>query len=334
MQPVTMLLTDPSPCLRYLVLTELLRRPHDDPEVSELAPFRAADLLVAPLLALQRHDGSWDGEPLATSHALARLACAGFAASFEPIRRGAEFLFGCQASDGSWALTHRHGDVDTREHYSLIPLQTALPLRGLVLSGYGDDARAERAYEWLVAQRLPDGAWPTGIAAGNYGRVAGYRRLAHSRWGCRSNTTAALVCLAYHPTRRHGDAARRALDLLLGRETLEQSSLGFEVARLIGAEPTRGFLTFHARFDLALVLELCWLVGAGTDDERIARLVDFVVGLRGEHGLWRYRPQPQASRWVSYGLLRSLSRLQSTGDWVSLEPRTPFQAYPKRPRRF
>ena len=116
---------------------------------------------------------------------------------------------------------------------------------------------AERAYDWLLAQRLPDGAWPTGIASGVYGYVAGYRRLAHSRWGCRSNTTGALICLALHPQRRRSDAARRALDLLLGRETRDEASLGFEVARLVGAEPARGFLTFFARFDLAQVLWLC-----------------------------------------------------------------------------
>jgi len=31
---------------------------------------------------------------------------------------------------------------------------------------------------------------------------------------------------------------------------------------------------------------------------------------------------------------RSLSRLDAQGGWVSVEPRTPFQAYPRRRRRF
>ena len=37
----------------------------------------------------------------------------------------------------------------------------------------------------LLERRLDDGAWPTGLASGVFGRVAGYRRIAHSRWGCR-----------------------------------------------------------------------------------------------------------------------------------------------------
>jgi hypothetical protein len=212
----------------------------------------------------------------------------------------------------------------------MIPLQTAFPLHGLAACGYATDARAERAYEWLLAQRLPDGAWPTGIAGGNYGRVGGYRRLAHSRWGCRSNTTAALLCLSLHPGRRQGAEARRGLDLLLGRETREAHVFGFEVSRLLGAEPVRGKLTFFARYDLALALGLCGRAGLSTEDARVADLVGFVKRLQGPYGLWEYPSQPQTARWVTYDVLRSLRQLESGADWLGLEPRTPFRPYPWR----
>ncbi len=215
-----------------------------------------------------------------------------------------------------------------------MPLQTTIPLKALASCGLSTDPRAERAYMWLSGQRLDDGAWPTGVASGNYGYVAGYRRLPHSRWGCRSNTTGALSCLAYHPERRGGEEARRALDLILGRETKERQALGYEVARLLGAERARGFLTYYARFDVAQILDLCWRVGASTDDPRVADFVDFVVESQGGYGLWEYQPSPQASKWVTFDLLRSLSRLDDSTEWVSTEPRTPFQPYPRRRRRF
>ena len=218
---------------------------------------------------------------------------------------------------------------DEAEGYSMIPLQTAFPLRGLAACGYATDPRAERAYEWLLAQRLPDGAWPTGIAAGNYGGVGGYRRLPHSRWGCRSNTTGALLCLALHPNRRQSAEARRGLDLLLGRETREAHVFGYEVSRLLGAEPAGGGLTFFARYDLALVLSLCARIGASTEDARVAGLVRFAISLQGPYGLWEYPPQPQTARWVTYDVLDSLRLLETSTDWLSLEPRTPFRAYPK-----
>jgi hypothetical protein len=341
---IPLLLSDPSPCLRLLALRELLHRPTDDPEVRELSDLREIDPLVVRLFACQESDGSWESGDLlwpergyalqATALVLTRLGYLGFGPEHQAVQRGTNYLFARQQDDGSWPLPRIREETEGREGYSMVPLQTAIPLRGLAACGYATDPRAERAYNWLLAQRLPDGGWPTGIAAGNYGRVAGYRRLAHSRWGCRSNTTGALSCLVLHPTRRTSPEAHRALDLLLGRETHEQQTLGFEMARLIGVEPARGFLTYYARFDLALVLDFCWRVGANLEDQRIADIVEFVRGLQGPYGLWEYTPRPQVARWVTFDLLRSLSRLDTTGDWLSLEPRTPFQTYAKQARRY
>jgi hypothetical protein len=349
---VALLLADPSPSLRSLVLRELLGRPEDDPEVQELTGLRETEPLVADLLSLQEPDGSWSSvEPAsrgarlrATALALMRLGYLGLGPDHPAVAAGAEFLFSIQREDGAWSLAEAwSGSIDGfaaegYEGYAMVPLQTALPLQGLAECGYATDPRAERAYDWLLAQRLADGAWPTGIASGNYGRVGGYRRLAHSRWGCRSNTTGALICLALHPQRRISPEARRALDLLLGRETRETHTLGFEVARLLGLEPARGFLTYYARFDLALILDLCWRIGASLEDERIGEVVAVVRGVRGPYGLWEYAPRPQISRWVTFDLLRSLSRLtdgeDGTSDWLGLEPRTPFRAYAKKLKRY
>ena len=339
-----LLLGDRSPSLRLLVLRELLGRAEDDPEVRELTEIRGEDPLVTSLMELQSPDGSWRSTGLAatlsldtiqsTSQALMRLGYLGLGSDHPAVKAGAEYLFSVQLDDGSWPLRGGVDGLDEAEGYSMIPLQTAIPLKPLASCGYATDPRAEEAYEWLMEQRLDDGAWPTGVASGNYGYVAGYRRLPHSRWGCRSNTTGALSCLAYHPERRRGDEARRALDLLLGRETKERQALGYEVARLVGAERARGFLTYYARFDVAQILDLCWRVGASTDDPRVADFVAYVVEQQGGYGLWEYRPNPQASRWVTFDLLRSLSRLDDSTEWVSMEPRTPFQPYPKRRRRF
>jgi hypothetical protein len=341
-------LADPSPCLRLMVLRELLEKPQDDPEVCELLALRQEDPLVADLLALQKADGSWDSRDLrwitrtsptwTTTLALLRLGYLGFDGNHPAVRQGAESLFAVQCEDGSWPLPRIQEHTEADAGYSMVPLQTAVPLRSLAMCGYATDPRAERAYAWLLARQLPEGAWPTGMASGNYGYVAGYRRLAHSRWGCRSNTTAALSALVCHPRYRSGAEARRALDLILGRETREAQSLGFEVARLLGAEPVRGFFTYHARFDLALVLDFCCKVGAAGDDARVADLIEWMYQVQGPYGLWEYSQRPQVSRWVTFDLLRSLRRLEinqgSEQDWSSQEPRTPFRAYRRTPRRF
>jgi hypothetical protein len=339
---IPLLLADRSPCLRWQVLRSLLDRPDDDPEVRDLASQRERDPLIAPVLDAQEPDGSWRRADLHwhgdrfrfTALALMRLGYLGFGPEYPAVARGAAYLFAQQQDDGSWALPKSSREQEMREGYTMIPLQTAIPLRALAMCGYATDPRAERAYGWLLDQRLEDGSWPTGIAGGGtYGYVAGYRKVPHSRWGCRSNTTGALLCLAYHPERRRSAEARRALDLLLGRETREARALGYEVARLIGAEPTQGFMTFYARFDLGMILDLCRRIGATSDDPRVAELVHFVWGLQGPYGLWDIEPA-QASRWVTFDLLRALSGLDAEGDWVSTEPRIPFQTYPKGTRRY
>jgi len=341
----SLLLADPSPSLRFLVLKELMHRSDSDSEVQELTGLRETDPIVTRLLSLQSEDGSWGEEALggnvpggriqATSQALTRLGYLGFGSEHKSIQKAAGFLFSKQQNDGSWP---RSGEIEkeetAKESYTMIPLWTAFPLRGLAACGYATNERAEQAYHWLIEQRLEDGSWPTG-KTGNVNRyVAGYRRLAHSRWGCRSNTTASLICLALHPKRRFSNEARRALDLLLGRETRDRLNVGFEVARTIGVEPPSGYITFFTRFDLALILDLCWRVGADLGDERVAELVDYIKQAQGPYGLWDYIPRPEASRWVTFDLLRSLSHIDKETDWLSLEPRTPFTAYPRRPKRF
>jgi len=324
-----LLLADPSACLRWLALRDLFGRPADDPELAELTGLRQHDPLVVDLVGLQESDGSWRGGASAaggrsssriqvTAFALARLGYWGFDAAHPAVSAGANYLFSQQQADGAWplsqdaALSDGNSEIPADERYSMIPLQTAFPLRGLAACGFATDPRAEQAYDWLLAQRLDDGAWPTGMAAGVYGYVAGYRKLPGSRWGCRSNTTGALTCLALHPARCTSEPARRALDLLLGQERRELASLGLEVARLVGAEPPHGFFTYFARFDLALLVDLCGRVGISKDEPRLADLLRFIHAHQGKYGLWESPDWPQAARWLTFDLLRSLGRLADT----------------------
>lgn len=342
-----LLLADPSPSLRLLVLRDLLNRPEDDEEVRELKKLQEADPLILKLLALQNEDGSWRegesggailGDIRLTAQALMALGYFGLGAEHSAVKRGAEYIFAQQQNDGSWPLAAQGAMLDgaylSDIKYHMIPLQTALPLLGLAWAGYALDPRAEKAYDWLLKEQLPQGGWPSGRHRNKYIFAAGYRRLAHSKFGCRTNTTAAVNALALHPKRRTNQAARRGLDLLLAHEHRQAHALGFEVARIIGAERSRGGFTYFKHYDVGQILDLSWRIGASLVDERVADNVKFVTGLQGPYGLWEYQRYPEVSRWVTFDLLRSLSRLDQETDWLSMEPRTPFQPYPKKPPRF
>jgi hypothetical protein len=344
---VPLLLADPSPSLRILVLRDLLNRSEDDEEVCELKKLQEEDPLILDFLTLQNEDGSWRGRESGdtvvgkirlTAQALMGLGYAGLGSKHSAVKRGAEYIFKHQQDDGSWPLSTQEAALDNTHlsdiKYHMIPLQTSLPLLGLAWAGYATDPRAERAYNWLIEEQLPQGGWPSGRHREKYIFAAGYRRLAHTKYGCRTNTTAAVSALALHPKLQTSQAARRGLDLLLAHEQRQSHTLGFEVARIIGAERSRGSFTYFKRYDVAQILDLSWRTGTSLEDRRVADNVKFVKELQGPYGLWEYRPHTKASRWVTFDILRSLSRLDEETDWLSMEPRTPFQPYPRKPRRF
>jgi len=342
---VPLLLADRSPILRRLVLKDLLHRPNTDKEVLELEKLMKDDPLIAGLLGKQSKDGSWrnlDADGIlskdklrATSFALQRLGYYGLPRDHPAIARGVNFIFSKQRKDGSWPIPTEY-DADSMEGgvYTMIPLQTSIPLLGIAASGHALDERAEIAYEWLLNQRLEDGSWPTGKIGKVYGYQAGYRRMPHSEWGCRTNSTLALQCLSMHPKRRESEAAKRALELLLARETRDRRNLGFNAARTVGFEAHRGQFTYHAKFDPGLVLNLCARIGSNRNDKRVDSLVRWLREVQGPFGLWDYTQRPEATRWVTFDLLRSLSSLDESSDWLSLEPRSSFVAYPRRAKRF
>jgi hypothetical protein len=342
---IPLLLADRSASLRRLVLKELLHRPADDPEVMELEELVVKDPLVAALLKKQNSDGSWRNTDLGgtetkervrpTSFALQRLGYIGLPHDHPAIEHGVEYIFSKQRTDGSWAIPQTYdGSSLDGGVYTMVPLQTSIPLLGIAAAGHGTDERAELAYDWLLEQRLDDGAWPTGKVGDVLGYRAGYRRMPHSDWACRTNTTLALTALAHHPSRRSNPEAKRALDLLLGRETRDRKTVGLNVARLVGFEQHRGHFTYHARFDPGLILDLSWRIGADRNDERVIDLVTWFEEQQGPYGLWEYQPRPEATRWITFDILRSLSCIDDAKDWVSSTPKTPFSAYPKRKKRF
>jgi hypothetical protein len=316
-ETTALLLCDPSPALRLRVLTELLDASRDDPEVVDLRARRRRAPEVQMLLALE------DGSLRPLSWTLCRLAYLGLDRAEPAVAAIAERVMDRQSADGSFPL-RAFGRSKGESRYSMIPLQVSVPLRGLAAVGYATDPRAERAYRWLLDQRLDDGAWPLGVAAGQPGYIAGYRRLPGSR-GCRVNTEAAIACLALHPERRRSQDATRALDLLLQRETRDEWALGTEVARLTGTDSVPGFITSYARFDLAFVLELASRIGASGEDARIRDLVAFLTARRGSAGLWEHPDRPDLSRWLTFDLLASLRRLVA-GDWTGGAPRLPFRS--------
>ena len=354
MVSTALLLTDPSPHLRLLVHKNLLHTPVQNSEIIELEKLCTEDPLIneiispeniihtqGPLSPYTKGGGNKTAGTRETggfssvwkaAHILKGLVYLGYPHDHPVVQKGAAFILDRQNPSGSWSPGKHKTSDDAGAELQL--MFSAVILQGLALAGYGETPRALKGYSWLAGFRLTDGAWPAGMVEGNYRGIAGYRRLPHSRFGCRSTTTAVTAALAYHPQLRHKEEAHKALDHLLAVELKESSSTGFELARVLGFEEIRGMLTYYVRYDTAFILDLCIRTGIGTDDKRVADIIEFLLTLRGPWGLWEYGPHPQASRWITYDILRLLSGIDEETKWFSLKPEGKFRKYPGKNKRF
>ena len=334
-----LLLGDPSPSLQWRAAVELEGIGEDDADVrasrEEIRESTAVRSLLARLEAAR-------AEPKAAGYLLCQLAYLGY--SGPELANAVEAIFAHQQPDGSWprSLDRDEDPAPARsvavEGPRFITMQTVVPLRGIAAAGFASDPRAERAYDWLVGVRLPDGSWPAGPKAdlAQDGQPSQpeeeYRRLTRGH-GCRSATTGAVACLALHPERRRSEAARIGVDHLLARETRDQSTLGWEVSRLVGVERAMGLVTFYVTFDLAFLLDLASRCGVSSNDRRVRDLVTWLETLRGPYGLWEHHAHPQLSRWLTFDLECSLRRL-ADGDWVGNEEPASFTPYQRGRRRY
>ena len=340
----TLLLGDPSPSLRWRAAVELDGATDDDDEVkawrAEIDRSEDIRALVTRLAAT--------GRPQTAGYLLCQLAYLGYRGP--ELAAAVDAIFAHQQPDGSWPLwldddqpppkprRRAQQRVPGAEGPRFITMQTVVPLRGIAAAGFATDARAEHAYEWLLGARLHNGSWPSGPKAdlGQGGRPSlpepDYRRLTRGD-GCRSATTGAVACLALHPERRRSDAARIGVDHLLARETRDESTLGWEVSRLVGLERPMGLVTFYVTFDLAFLLDLVSRCGVSSQDRRVRDLVAYLETLRGPYGLWQHPAHPQLSRWLTFDLECSLRRL-ADGDWIGNEEPASFTPYKRGPRRY
>jgi hypothetical protein len=307
-----LLLADRSPSLRFRALTELGGIAPGEQEAAELLAAVGKSPEVTRALAARPDDTAGLG------YLLCRLAYLRY--DGPELTEIAEEIFARQLPDGSWPLwlDEKPAAAPTRgraprrpraETYTAVPVQTAVPLRGLAAAGFATDPRAERAYEYLLHQRLDDGSWlgdrKADLPASS---VPGYRRLPGSS-GCRSSTTGVVACLALHPERRASQACQLGLGHLLAAATRDEWSMGWEVARLLGVEASGGRFTFYARIDLAFLLDLASRCETPVGELRLAELAETLEARRRPFGLWEHPAHPQLSRWLTLDLDTSLQRL-------------------------
>jgi len=320
--PVPALLSRGDAALHYFVRRDLLGE--DPGPVERLWELPGAQ----KMLRKQQPDGSWprrgENKHPAINYGLVEtwrwlrilVEQYGFARSHPAAERAAEFIFSCQTEEGDFRgiLANQYAT-----YYS------GAILGLLVQVGYGDDPRAERAFQWLLSMRQADGGWSIPMITHKLDRETQYRlsseyaepiQLDRSKPFSHNATGMILRAFAVHPRYRHCEAAQTAAGLLKSRFFQPDAYTSYHDASY--------WLRFEYPFwwnNLVAALDSLSRMGLSGADGQIRRALDWLVEHQEEDGLWRVSyvkadevekdnlKTRQMKPWISLAICRVMKRL-------------------------
>lgn len=306
--PTDWLLEETNPSVRYFTLVNLLDRPADHEEVVAAREAIRESEPVRKMLRAQRPQGYWgrDKRPYhcVTKH-LITLEHLGYQGDDERVHNAIEYLFAhAQMEDG--AFTAAGFDKGRR---GVIPCFTANAVHFLHWFGYGEDARTQKATDYLLRTQRDDDGWLC------FERV----KKTHACFWATAKVLRAFDVLP--PEKQTADVQRarqRAIELFLKNSLYRHhSEFGkvhpswFEFARPL-----------FASTDVLEVLELL-VPHVSLDDERIQKGLQMVLDKQNEQGRWpaerqiwvkktfpmQFADAGQPSKWVTLHALSMLKRL-------------------------
>jgi len=247
---------------------------------------------VMKILGKQRGDGSWgplgkaDGYPpgrkalVETFKVLRALVRRyQFTWDHDAVARASEYMFGWQTLDGDFRgfIGDQYATYYTGETMAV-----------LILSGYGDDPRIRRGFQWLLSMRQSDGGWTIPVLTHKLDRATGYRATAgpwetlepdRSKPFSHNWTDMVLRAFAVHPEYCRRGEALHAARLLKSRFFKPDAYASYR-------DPG-----YWVRFEfwwpnLVTSLDSLSKMGFSRDDPDVRRAVDWFVENQRPDGLW------------------------------------------------
>ncbi len=293
--------------LRYFVRRDLLGE--EAGPVQSLWELPAA----ARIVKRQRPDGAWrypgkDSTPredyalLETFRQVGVLVeMVGMTRAHPALARAAEFFFSRQTDEG---------DIRGIIGNQYMPYYMGVIMERLIRAGYGDDARIERGFDWLIGFRQDDGGWaaPLRTLGISYEEALARGTLQPDRTKPHQHLMTGMVLRAFaaHPAYRTHPAALRAAELM--KERL------FKPDRY----PDRRAVSYWTKFQypfwwptVLTVLDSLAAMGQPGDDPAIRRGLNWFVDHQEPGGLWPsgYGSGPKATTglaWVGLAICRVL----------------------------
>ena len=288
--PTDQLLKEVGKLGRYYILREIMDKPEDDAEVSSLRKE-----LVDEILVKQMENGSWNGKAYdyenGTTHQLMKLIELGLSAQDAPVKKGTDYLFQCQVENGSFVQGRTRCGVNESNL-----VQTNAVLLALARTGYGDDPRVAKGYQWLCNWQDEDGSWLSPRAKSSREQGEGYP---HPSCGIHATCNALLGLSATEKTRQ-SQAAQRGAEFILNlygskydrsvESPYAVTSVPFDGAwfdrRLLLPGDTNRPDSVIEVISTRHVLATLSMLGYDLGNEKVRAGIQRLIGFQAKDGLW------------------------------------------------
>jgi hypothetical protein len=226
--------------------------------------------------------------------------------------KAAEFILSCQTEEG---------DIRGILANQYATYYTGALLFLLVEAGYGDDPRAENAFQWLLAMRQDDGAWSVPMITHKLDRDTQYELSSEYREPLQPDRTKPfshnatgmiLRAFAAHPRHRKDEAAIHAAKLLASRFFQKDAYTSYQAERY--------WIMFQYPYwwnQLVAALDSISFIGISKENDNVNKALNWLIEHQQESGLWKssYAESGKAhagskgsEHWVSLAICRVLKR--------------------------
>jgi hypothetical protein len=281
--PLDPLINSNNPYIEYFTQRDLLE--DKVPPITDLWELPAPQKIIRR----QQEDGSWkypggnkkirspeNYNQLETFRQLGELVEKyGFNKNHSSIRKAAEFLFSCQTEEGDFRGIYGNQYATT---YSSAIMEL------LIKSGYQDDPRIEKGFQWLISHRQDDGGWAIplrtmGITYSDALKMKDLLQGDRSKPFSHLITGMVLRAFAAHPHYRNAPEAHHAGKLIMNRF--------FQRDKYVDRQDKKYWESVSFPFwftNIVTSLDSLYYLGFGVDEPQIQLGLDWLVEKQKEEG--------------------------------------------------
>ena len=322
--PVTWLLEENNPSVRYFTFTDILEKPGEDIDVRK-AKREIMEIGVVPkILAKQKNVGYW-GKPedfyikskykgtVWTSIILAELGANG---ENNRIKKTCEFILNNSQDQQSGGFAYFSAKDGGGGHNKILPCLTGNMVWSLIRFGYLKDPKVQKGIDWIVKyqrfddaiEKVPKG-WPYDKKENCWGK--------HT---CHMGIVKALKALAEIPINKRSIDVKNTIEK--GAEYMLKHNIHKKSHDLSQVSKPKWLqFGFPLMWNTDVLEILGILTKLGYKDKRMKEAIDLVISKQDEQGRWmlentyngrflvNIERKGKQSKWITLNALKVLKRI-------------------------